>query len=117
MKISELEKVFDLEVRELIQMDNRKLDGFIEFFKENDCNQTTCSACRYCETVFKRVAVVDEEGVKKAARRVRDFSDKLLTGEIFEIPFSHIVFRIPFISPLLKHLIKRRLRKEQNTRV
>ena len=117
MKISELEKVFDLEVRELIQMDNRKLDGFIEFFKKNDCNQTTCSACRYCETVFERVAVVNEEGVKKASRRVRDFSDKLLTGEIFEIPSSHLIFRIPLFKSLLKRHVKGRLRKEQNTKV
>jgi collagenase-like PrtC family protease len=117
MKISELEKVFDLEVRELIQMDNRKLDGFIEFFKKNDCNQTTCSACRYCETVFEKVAVVNEEGVKKASRRVRDFSDKLLTGEIFEIPSSHLIFRIPFLKSLLKRHVKGRLKKEQNTKV
>ncbi len=117
MKISELEKVFDLEVRELIQMDNRKLDGFIQFFKENDCNQTTCSACRYCETVFQRVAVVNEEGVKKASQRVRDFSDKLLTGEIFEIPSSHLIFRIPFLKSLLKRYVRGRLRKEQNDRV
>jgi len=115
MKISELEKVFDLEVRELIQMDNRKLDGFIEFFKENDCNQTTCSACRYCDTIFQRVAVVDEEGVKKASRRVQDFSDKLLTGEIFEIPSSHLIFRIPFLKSLLKRHVKGRLKKEQKT--
>jgi len=112
MKISELEKVFDLEVRELIQMDNRKLDGFIEFFKKNDCNQTTCSACRYCESVFEKVAVVNEEGVKKASRRVRDFSDKLLTGEIFEIPSSHLIFRIPFVKSLLKRHVKGRLTKE-----
>jgi len=111
MKISELEKVFDLEVRELIQMDNRKLDGFIEFFKKNDCNQTTCSACRYCETVFERVAVVNEEGVRKASRRVRDFSDKLLTGEIFEIPSSHLIFRIPFLKSLLKRHVRGRLEK------
>jgi collagenase-like PrtC family protease len=111
MKISELEKVFDLEVRELIQMDNRKLDGFIEFFKENDCNQTTCSACRYCDSIFQKVAVVDEEGVKKASRRVQDFSDKLLTGEIFEIPSSHLIFRIPFLKSLLKRHVKGHLKK------
>ena len=113
MKISELEKVFDLEVRELIQLNNQKLDGFIEFFKKNDCNQTSCSDCRYCETFFEKVAVVDEEGVKRAAQRVRDFSDKLLSGEIFEIPRSHLIFRIPVFKSLLKHLVKGRLKKEQ----
>jgi len=51
--------------------------------------------------------------VKKASRRVRDFSDKLLTGEIFEIPSSHLIFRIPLFKSLLKHHVKGRLRKEE----
>lgn len=112
LKISELEKVFDLEVRELIQIDNQKLNGFIEFFKRNDCNQTTCLECRYCEKFFEKVSVVNEEGVKRAAQRVRNFSEKLLSGEIFEIPPSHLVFRIPFFKSLLKYLLKVRQKKE-----
>jgi collagenase-like PrtC family protease len=117
MKISELEKVFDLEVRELIQLDNRKLDGFIQFFKKNDCNQTTCQECRYCETVLDQVAVIDQEGVNRAAQRVRDFSDRLLSGEVFEIPRSHLIFRIPFFKSLLKRIVKERLRKESKAAV
>jgi collagenase-like PrtC family protease len=113
MKISELEKVFDLEVRELIWLDNKKLNGFIERFKKVDCNQTACSRCRYCENFFEKVAVVNSEGVKKAAQRVRDFSEKLLSGEIFEAPSSHLIFRLPFAKPLLKNLIKRRLKRDQ----
>ena len=115
MKVSELGKVFDLEVRELIQIDNRKLDGFIEHFKNKDCNQTSCSQCRYCENLFRRVAVVNSQEVKRAAQRVRDFSEKLLSGEIFEIPTSHLIFRIPLVKPLLKYLVKLQLRKEQKT--
>jgi collagenase-like PrtC family protease len=112
LKISELEKVFDLEVHELIQMDNQKLNGFIEFFKKNDCNQTTCLECRYCETFFEKVSVVNEEGVKRAAQKVRNFSEKLLSGEIFEIPPSHLAFRIPFVRSLLIYLLKVRQKKE-----
>ncbi len=116
LKVSELEKVFDLEVRQLIQMDNRKLDGFIEHFKKVDCNQTSCSECLYCEKVFHEVAVVDREGIKKAAQKVKDFSDSLLTGEIFEAPRSHLLFRIPLVKPLLKRLIRWRLKKGQPIR-
>jgi collagenase-like PrtC family protease len=115
MKVSELGKVFDLEVRELIQIDNRRLDGFIEHFKNKDCNQTSCSQCRYCENLFGRVAVVKSQEVERAAQRVRDFSEKLLSGEIFEIPSSHLIFRIPLVKPLLKYLVKLQLRKEQKT--
>jgi hypothetical protein len=102
-----------LEVRELIQIDNNKLNGFLEHFKTKDCNQTSCSHCRYCENVFEKVAVVNDQEVKRAAQRVRDFSEKLLSGEIFEIPLSHLIFRIPFVKSLLKHLLKWRLRKGQ----
>jgi len=115
MKVSELEKVFDLEVRELIHIDNRKLDGFIEHFKVMDCNQTSCSQCRYCENLFEKVALVKTPEVKKAAQRVRDFSGKLVSGELFEIPQSHLIFHIPLVKSLLKNLLKRRLRKEQQT--
>jgi collagenase-like PrtC family protease len=109
MKISELEKVFDLEVRELIQLDNQKLKGFIEHFKTKDCNLTSCSICRYCETVFEKVAVVKKEEVERAAQKVRNFSEKLVSGEIFEIPRSHLLFRIPLAKRLLKYLVKRQL--------
>jgi collagenase-like PrtC family protease len=113
LKVSELGKVFDLEVRELIQMDNRKLDGFIEHFKTKDCNETSCSSCRYCETMFEKTAVVKKGELKKAAQRVKEFSDKLLTGEIFQSPRGHLILRAPFAKPLLKYLLKRRLKREE----
>jgi len=109
MKVSELEKVFDLEVRELVQLDNQKLEGFIEHFKNEDCNKASCSQCNYCETVFERVAVVKKKEVEQAAQKVREFSEKLVSGEIFEIPRSHLLFRIPLVKPLLKYLAKRQL--------
>lgn len=113
MKVAELGKVFDLEVRELIQIDNKKLNGFLEHFKTNDCNETTCAQCRYCDGVLKKVAVMNKEELKKAAQKVKDFSDQLVTGEIFDIPKSHFVFRIPLIKSLLKKLLMWRLRKEE----
>jgi collagenase-like PrtC family protease len=113
MKVSELGDVFDLEVRELIQIDNKKLNGFLEHFKKKDCNQTSCAQCRYCDRVFDKAAKVNERGVKKAAQKVKNFSDTLVSGEIFEIPKSHVIFRIPIIKSLLKKMLIWRLRKEQ----
>jgi collagenase-like PrtC family protease len=114
MKISELEKVFDLEVRELIQLDNKKLEGFIEHFKTKDCNHISCSNCRYCETVFEKVAVVKKEEVERAAQKVKHFSEKLVSGEIFNIPSSHLIFRIPFFKSSLIYLLNWRRKREQH---
>ena len=115
MKVSELAKVFDLEVRELIQLDNRKLNGFIEHFKIWDCNQGSCSLCRHCESTFQKAATVKEKEVEKAAQKVKDFSEKLLTGEIFDAPRSHFIFRLPLAKPILKGLLKWRLKREEAT--
>lgn len=109
MKISELEKVFDLEVRDLIYLDNHQLEGFIEHFKEKECQQISCSQCRYCETIFEKVARVKKEEVAQSAQKVKKFSEKLVSGEIFESPRSHLLFRIPTIKPLLKYLARWRL--------
>jgi hypothetical protein len=115
MKVSELGKVFDLEVRELIHLYNNKLQGFLEHFKKHDCNKTTCAQCRYCDKVFKKAATVDNKALTQTAKRVKDFSTKLVSGEIFDIPKSHLIFRIPGINLLLKKLVTWRLNREQGT--
>jgi hypothetical protein len=55
------------------------------------------------------VAVVKKEEVEQAAQKVRNFSEKLISGEIFDIPRSHLFFRIPLVKPLLKYFAKRQL--------
>ena len=67
--------------------------------------------------MFEKTAVVKEGELKKAAQRVKDFSDKLLTGEIFQSPRGHLILRAPFAKPLLKYLLKRRLKREAATHV
>jgi hypothetical protein len=58
--------------------------------------------------------VVKTEEVAQAAQKVRNFSEKLLSGEIFEIPSSHLIFRIPFIKSLLLSLLNWRRKREQS---
>jgi hypothetical protein len=57
---------------------------------------------------------VKTEEVEQATQKVRNFSEKLLSGEIFEIPHSHLIFRIPFFKSLLIYLLKWRRKREQN---
>jgi hypothetical protein len=58
--------------------------------------------------------VVKKEEVERAAQKVKHFSEKLVSGEIFEIPSSHFIFRLPFFKSLLISLLKWRLKREQN---
>src|SRR4030066_193400 len=86
----------------------------LENFKTKDCNQISCSNCRYCETVFEKVAVVKKEEVERAAQKVKHFSEKLVSGEIFNIPSSHLIFRIPFFKSSLIYLLNWRRKREQH---
>ncbi len=62
---------------------------------------------------FEKVAVVNSEALRTAAERVKNFSQKLVSGEIFQSPPSHVFFRIPLAKSLLKYLLKWRLAKEE----
>jgi collagenase-like PrtC family protease len=113
LKVSELEKVFDIEFTDLVRLDNGKLNGFLDHFKTKDCSQTSCSRCGYCDAVFKKAAVVDVPGLEAAAAKVSAFSGKLLSGEIFDIPSFHALFRVPPAKLLIKFFLKRRAASEE----
>jgi hypothetical protein len=68
-----------------------------------------CSSCRYCDIVFEKAAVVKKEEVERAAQKVKNFSEKLVSGEIFEIPRFHLLFRFPLFKWLIKRMVRRQL--------
>ena len=41
-------------------MDNKKLDGFIDFFKQGNC-KGNCQNCNYCSNVSKKTITTNEE--------------------------------------------------------
>ena len=43
-----------------IYIDNRKLDGFIKFFKDGHCTGN-CLSCNYCKTIADKVIVKNDE--------------------------------------------------------
>lgn len=42
-----------------IYVDNKKLQGFIDFFKNNSCN-FFCSECKYCEDIANKIVKISE---------------------------------------------------------
>jgi len=60
-----------------VQIDNRALDGFIERFKTEGCQDVDCEACRYCHGWAERAVKIDPEW---KARTLPLFDD--LMGEL-----------------------------------
>jgi collagenase-like PrtC family protease len=44
-----------------VQIDNRALDGFMERFKTQGCQEVDCERCRYCHEWAERVVRIDPE--------------------------------------------------------
>ncbi len=60
-------------------IDNKKLDGAIQYFIDRGCMQTTCDDCNYCEELTKKaVKFQNIDGYKKI---FADIIDDVITGK------------------------------------
>lgn len=64
-----------------IYIDNRKLDGFIKKFMEQDCDAEVCSDCQYCDQVAKEVIQYDREYLERLKSFYRGFLNNLAKGK------------------------------------
>ena len=65
-----------------IHVDNRKLDGFLDYFVEGKC-KFECEECDYCRNVAERAVYIDAATKEKIDKRFRDVIDSFVTGDIF----------------------------------
>ncbi|MDP2924181.1 MAG: U32 family peptidase [Candidatus Omnitrophota bacterium] len=73
----------DFLMRDLkIYIDNRKLDGFIKKFIEQDCTFQGCAECGYCERIAKEVIVYDKDYLEKLKSIYKEFLSNLAKGKI-----------------------------------
>lgn len=70
---------------DLVYVDNRALDGFLEFFKKNSCDDHSCDvSCHHCRVAADKAVTVQHD---KATKRLADFEmmfDMLGDGTAFE---------------------------------
>ena len=82
--IAQVGGLMDFALRDFIHIDNRKLDGFIDFFRENgSCRNRDCDRCGYCRKVFEKAATFDEKEAQKRKRGFEGFIEAIVTGEVF----------------------------------
>ncbi|MDD4939479.1 MAG: U32 family peptidase [Candidatus Omnitrophica bacterium] len=65
-----------------INVDNRKLDGFLDYFVEGKC-KFECEECNYCRNVAERAVYIDSATREKMDKRFREIIDSFATGDIF----------------------------------
>ncbi|MFX1451735.1 MAG: U32 family peptidase [Promethearchaeota archaeon] len=65
-------------------IDNTKLDGFIEFFKKQDCI-SMCDDCNYCENWAKKAVILDKEQAPRYVETLEGYIKNIITSQEFGI--------------------------------
>ncbi len=76
--------LMDFALRDFIHIDNKKLDGFIEFFRENgSCRNRDCDRCGFCQRTFEKVGSFDQQEAERRRKGFEAFIAAMLNGEVF----------------------------------
>ena len=70
------------ESRSRLFIDNTKLNGFIDFFKKQNC-LAMCGDCNYCAEWAKKAVYLDEEEAGKYVESLKSYMNDILTGREF----------------------------------
>jgi len=66
-----------------IYLDNKALDGFLDFFVQGKCKQGICEECGYCKEVSERAVKIDKSYRNKALSKYDELIDKVVSGKPF----------------------------------
>jgi collagenase-like PrtC family protease len=73
--------IFGYSFSDVIQIDNRQLDGFAEHFKTHNCYHSSCDECGYCRRWAEKVVRVDREKHQAILRKFDDFIEAIINRE------------------------------------
>ena len=68
---------------DIFYMDNRKLDGFIDYFIRHDCRSSSCRECGYCYKVARDVIRTDGKLRQEAIKKYESYLSNIVSGKIF----------------------------------
>ncbi|MFX1446401.1 MAG: U32 family peptidase, partial [Promethearchaeota archaeon] len=75
---------FVKEPKSKLIIDNTKLDGFIEFFKRQDCI-SMCDDCNYCKQWAKKAVILDTQEAPKYIQSLKDYVNDIITSREFGV--------------------------------
>ncbi|MDH5781547.1 MAG: hypothetical protein OEZ07_03140, partial [Dehalococcoidia bacterium] len=65
-----------------VYIDNQALEGFIDFFKKQDC-LSGCAHCDYCQKIANKVVTLDRREVDEYVSGLKNFLNDLTSSRIF----------------------------------
>lgn len=65
-----------------VTIDNRGLDGFLDFFVEGKCQRSRCAECGYCARFAEEVLTFAPAERQAARQRLQALKDDLLSGRL-----------------------------------
>jgi collagenase-like PrtC family protease len=69
----------ELKFKEVIYIDNKKLNKFLKFFKNKDCENKCDGSCNYCRKIAEKVIIIkDKEYIKKYLFYLKKYQNGLL---------------------------------------
>ncbi len=84
-KIMQVAGLMNFALRDFINIDNTKFEGFIEFFRDNGtCRNRDCAKCGFCQKTFEMVADFDAEEAEKRRQGFENFISAMVRGDVFE---------------------------------
>lgn len=66
-----------------IYIDNKKLDGFIDFFFTHNCRLTSCKECGYCKGIAEKAVRTDKAKLEDTCKKYKSFLDALISGSAY----------------------------------
>ncbi|NHJ19419.1 MAG: hypothetical protein EAX91_00645 [Candidatus Lokiarchaeota archaeon] len=77
-----LSETIGKESKSKLVIDNTKLDGFIDFFKKQNCI-AMCNACSYCEEWAKKAVILNEEESQRYVESIKGYMNDILSSREF----------------------------------
>ncbi|MHA1254696.1 MAG: hypothetical protein ACTSPS_03760, partial [Promethearchaeota archaeon] len=65
-------------------IDNTKLDGFIDFFKKQNCI-AMCNECNYCEEWAEKAVFLNKEESTKYVQSIQNYLNDIITSREFGV--------------------------------
>jgi len=67
-----------------VQIDNRALDGFIDRFKKQGCQDLDCETCRYCHVWADKAVHIDPDWAARMGAIYDDLLGDMDSGSFWE---------------------------------